>query len=65
VGETASHIIADTIIGLLRQDDGSLLNSGPWHPRQSPLTTPGAEGLTSIRKFLRFAVKDTALNLPT
>ena len=65
VGETASHIIADTIIGLLRQDDGSLLNSGPWHPRQSPLTTPGAEGLTSIRKFLRFAVKDTALNLPS
>ena len=60
VGATASHIIADTIVGLMRLNPGSLLNSGAWHPRQSPLTTPGTEGLTNIRKFLRFAVKDTA-----
>ena len=60
VGETASHVIADTIVGLMRLNPGSLLNTGGWHPRQSPLTTPGAEGLTNIRKFLRFAVKDTA-----
>jgi hypothetical protein len=60
VGATASHIIADTIVGLMRLNPGSLLNTGDWHPRQSPLTTPGAEGLTNIRKFLRFAVKDTA-----
>lgn len=60
VGATASHIIADTMVGLMRLNPGSLLNTGAWHPRQSPLTTPGAEGLTSIRKLLRFAVKDTA-----
>lgn len=61
VGETASHIIADTIVGLMRLNPRSMLHKGErWHPRQSPLTTPGAEGLTSIRKFLRFAVKDTA-----
>jgi hypothetical protein len=61
VGATASHIIADTFVGLMRLNPGSLLSIGGWHPRQSPLTTPGAEGLTSIRKFLRFAVKDTAV----
>lgn len=61
VGETASHIIADTIVGLMKLNPRSLLRTaGSWHPRQSPLATPGAEGLTSIRKFLRFAVKDTA-----
>lgn len=60
VGATASHIIADTILGLMRRNPRALLNAGGWHPRQSPLTTPGAEGLTSIRKFLLFAVKDTA-----
>jgi Animal haem peroxidase len=62
VGATASHIIADTIVGLLRLNPASLLNQPgkAWHPRQSPLTTPGAEGLTTIRKFLLFAVKDTA-----
>lgn len=59
VGETASHVIADTIVGLMRLNPGSLLNTGGWHPRQSPLTSPGAEGLTNIRKFLRFAVKDS------
>jgi hypothetical protein len=61
VGATASHVIADTIIGLMRLNPGSLLNTGGWHPRQSPLTTMGAEGLTNIRKFLRFAVKDTTV----
>lgn len=61
VGETASHVIADTIVGLMRLNPGSVLNMGEWHPRQSPLTTKGAEGLTNIRKFLRFAVKDTAV----
>lgn len=60
VGPTASHIIADTMVGLMRQNHGSLLNAGPWHPRQSPVTAAGAEGLTSIRKFLRFAVQDAA-----
>jgi hypothetical protein len=62
VGETASRIIADTCVGLIRLNPESLLNeAGGWHPRDSALTTPGAEGLTTIRKLLRFAVKDTAL----
>lgn len=61
VGATASHIIADTILGLMRTNPNALLTAAPdWHPRQSPLVTPGADGLTTIRKFLRFAVKDTA-----
>jgi hypothetical protein len=65
VGATASHIIADTIVGLIQNNPQSLLHraAGPWHPKDSALTTPGAEGLTTIRKLLRFAVKDTALPL--
>ena len=62
VGPTASHIIADTIVGLMRLNPGSLAEHRQLaSARQSPLTTPGAEGLTNIRKFLRFAVKDTAV----
>lgn len=63
VGPTASHIVAETMAGLLRLTPGSLLNHdcGGWHPRQSPLRAPGAESLTSLRKLLRFALRDTAL----
>jgi hypothetical protein len=62
VGETASRIIADTCVGLIKLNPDSLLNrAGGWHPRDSILTTRGAEGLTTIRKLLRFAVKDTAV----
>jgi Animal haem peroxidase len=63
IGATASHIIADTIVGLMKHDPDSVLNyrGGAWHPRDSVLTGNGADGLSSIREFLIFAVKDTAL----
>jgi hypothetical protein len=61
VGPTASRIIADTILGLMRHMPTSVLNhqSGTWHPRQSVLGAEDGEGLTSIRKLVMFAVKDT------
>lgn len=63
IGPTASHIIAETVVGLLRLNPASVLNHdrGRWHPRLSPLREPGAASLTSLRKFLRFAVRDTAV----
>lgn len=63
VGPTASHIIADTITGLMRFLPHSVLNhaGGGWHPAQSPVTGPGDAPLTSIRALLLFAVKDTAV----
>jgi Animal haem peroxidase len=61
LGATASHIIADTIVGLMRRNPDSVLNyrDGTWHPRDSVLTGNASGGLTSIREFLIFAVKDT------
>ncbi len=63
IGPTASHIIAETIVGLLRQEPASILNHarGSWHPRRSPLRQEGADSLTSLRKFLMFAVQGTAV----
>ncbi|MCU0903489.1 MAG: hypothetical protein MUE83_06395 [Tabrizicola sp.] len=60
IGPTASEIIADTIVGLMQHMPGSVLNhdGGAWHPRQSPLKDDD-DGLTSIRKLMLFAVKDT------
>jgi hypothetical protein len=60
VGPTASEIIADTIVGLMRHMPGSVLthDGGAWHPRQSPLKDDDI-GLTTIRKLLLFAVRDT------
>ena len=61
IGPAASQIIADTIVGLMQHMPTSVLNhdGGAWHPRQSPLKDGDDEGLTSIRKLLLFAVKDT------
>ncbi|MES2914713.1 MAG: peroxidase family protein [Pseudomonadota bacterium] len=61
IGPVASQIIADTIVGLMRHMPTSILNQdgGIWHPRQSPLKDMDDEGLTSIRKLLAFAVRDT------
>ena len=58
LGPTASHIIADTILGLLRHMPQSILNQagGSWHPRQSPLRGVGGEELTSLRALLMGAV---------
>ena len=59
VGATASHIIADTITGLIRLNPTSLLNrdGGRWHPRDSVLAGEEGTGLTTLRKLLMFAVR--------
>lgn len=60
IGESASHLIADTITGLMRHMPHSVLNhdGGTWHPDQTPFPTqPG--GLTTIGALLQFAVKGT------
>lgn len=58
LGPTASHIIADTMVGLMRFMPESVLShdAGRWHPRQSPLRGPGGRALTSLRSLLKFAV---------
>jgi hypothetical protein len=58
LGPTASHIIADTMVGLMRFMPTSVLNwqGGGWHPRQSPLRGPGGRSLTTLRALLKFAV---------
>jgi hypothetical protein len=58
LGPTASQIIADTMVGLMRFMPDSLLNwnGGGWHPKQSPLRGPGGRALTSLRSLLKFAV---------
>lgn len=63
VGPTASAIIADTIVGLMRFMGSGVLNGtgGRWHPGKSDLKAPGGRALTTIGALLRFAVKDTAL----
>lgn len=65
VGPTASHIIADTIVGLMRFLNSPVLDQhgGGWHPAQSPIKGSGGEPLTSIRALLMFAVKDTAVTV--
>jgi hypothetical protein len=63
IGPTASHIIAETIVGLMRQTTWSVLHyqGGTWHPHKSQLRGAGEDSLTTLRKFLCFAVKDTAV----
>jgi hypothetical protein len=62
IGATASHIIADTIVGLMKQNPVSVLSldDGKWHPRDSELRGDSVDGLTTIRDFLLFAVEGTA-----
>lgn len=59
VGPTASQIIADTLVGLIRLNQGSLLNQdgGGWHPRDSVLGGAEGRGLTTLRKLLLFALR--------
>lgn len=62
LGPTASHIIADTFIGLMKNDPESVLRAegGGWHPRTSPLKFVSGEALTSIGAMLLFAVEGSA-----
>lgn len=57
LGPLASHIIADTIIGLLKHNDASVLcvDNGRWTPAVSKLKLHGQD-LTSIRALLLFAL---------
>ena len=59
VGATASHIIADTFVGLIRRNPGSYLDQDgtSWHPRESVLGGSEDRGLTTLRKLLLFAVR--------
>ena len=59
VGPTASYIIADTLVGLLRLNPDSLLGQGAggWHPRDSVLGGDEGRRLTTLRKLLLFAVR--------
>lgn len=61
LGPTASHIIADTITGLLRTRPDTVLThpNQPWTPQASPLKTPSGQPLTSLRDLLEFAVSGT------
>ena len=56
IGPTASRIIAETIIGLLRQDPGSVLTAGKdWTPQRSPLRTPAGKKVDGISDMIAFA----------
>lgn len=57
LGELGSFIIAQTLIGLLAEDNQSILNVGPdsetpWRPDQEPI---GGEVIDSLDKMLQFA----------
>lgn len=57
VGPTASRIIADTVVGLMRADAGSLLRQEgrEWHPRDSVLRDKNGRALETLRSFLMFS----------
>ncbi len=59
LGPTASHIIGDTLVGLMAHNPNSILrqDNGRWHPRDSLLKDGQDEGLVSLRDFLLFATK--------
>lgn len=62
LGPTASHIIGDTLVGLMAHNPNSVLRqfNGRWHPRDSLLVDGQDGGLISLRDFLLFAIKDTS-----
>ncbi len=57
VGPTASQIIADTVVSLIRNDPSSILRDkdGTWHPRDSLLQDRSGKPLDSLRAFLLFS----------
>ncbi|MFE2420617.1 heme peroxidase family protein [Streptomyces hokutonensis] len=54
LGEVGSRIVAETIIGQLRNDPGSYVNRTSWSPAQGVLL-PNGRPVRSIADFLRFA----------
>lgn len=57
IGPTASQIIADTVVSLMRNDPTSILRNGggTWHPRDSLLQDLSCKPLDSLRAFLLFS----------
>jgi hypothetical protein len=56
LGPTASTIIADTVVGLMRANPASLLgDAAGWHPKDSPLKAADGQPLTTLRGFLHWA----------
>lgn len=56
LGPTASTIIADTMVGLMRANPASLLGEAAgWHPKESPLKGTDGHPLTTLRAFLLWA----------
>jgi len=55
LGPVGSRIVAETIIGQIREDPGSFLNAqgGPWSPEQG--VTNDGEPIVSINDLFRFA----------
>jgi hypothetical protein len=60
LGPVASHIIADTLTGLIRHHGGSLLelNGRPWHPEDGVLKTRDGKPLDSLRMLLLCAEEE-------
>jgi hypothetical protein len=60
LGPTASRIIAETIVGLIRHHGGTLAEPGGrvWHPRQSILRTRTGKPLDSLRMLLLCAEEE-------
>ena len=55
LGPVGSRIVAETIIGQLRADPSSFINTG-WNPTQGVTTGPASTDVVdSITTFLRFA----------
>ena len=56
VGPVASRIIAETIVGLLRQTPGSILSGkSEWKPVDSELRLSSGRPIATIRDLLEFA----------
>ncbi|MFF4272022.1 heme peroxidase family protein [Streptomyces sp. NPDC001536] len=54
LGEVGSRVVAETIIGHIRNDRGSYANQTSWSPAQGVLL-PGGRPVRTIADFLRFA----------
>lgn len=54
LGEVGSRIVAETVIGQIRNDPGSYVNRTSWSPAQGVLL-PNGRPVRTIADFLRFA----------
>ncbi|MEU4657854.1 heme peroxidase family protein [Streptomyces sp. NPDC023723] len=54
LGEVGSRIVAETLVGQLRDDSGSYVNQTSWSPAQG-VRLPSGRPVRTIADFLRFA----------